>query len=302
MAISGEQRALRTGKLGSSDAPRLMAGRWSELWREKTGRSAPPNLDFVPSVQIGVATESLHARFYTQKTGIGCYPAGDRTYAHPEHAFIVAHLDFLTWFEPSGHYDEAADTILEAKFHGGYKTDEDLAEQYYWQLQHQMLVTGLAQAVLSILRPGSYSIIRVPSSAADSATLLETLRAFWWHVENDVEPSDPLPIEAPRFEQLRVLDMSFHNEFASFGGMLIDHRTSMLAFREAEAELKALMPEDARVAFLRGSAEDGTMPSQGLFLTRAKDGKLSLRFGCPPKKYLDKAEPWMPQWTVEAAE
>src|SRR3546814_12495614 len=96
--------------------------------------------------------------------------------------------------------------------------------------------------------------------------------------------------------------MSLHNEFAAFGGMLIDHRTSMLTFREAEAELKALMPEDARIAFLRGSAENGAMPSHGLFLTRAKDGKLSLRFGSPPKKHLDKAEPWMPQWPAEAAD
>jgi predicted phage-related endonuclease len=303
MAISREQRDSRAGKLGSSDAPRIMAGRWVEVWREKTGRAAPPNLDFVPSVQIGIATEPLHAKFYTQKTGIGCYPAGERTYAHPDHAFIVAHLDFLTWTEPNGHYDQAADAILEAKFHSGIKTDEELAEQYYWQLQHQMLVTGLAQAVLSVLRPTNYSTIRVPRSESDVTTLLETLRAFWWHVENDVEPSDPLPVEPPAFEQLRVLDMSLHNEFASYGGILMDHRAGMLAFREAEAGLKALMPEDARIAFLFCPAEEESeTPSQGFFLTRAKDGKLSLRFGAVPRKYLGKAEPWLPKWRAEAAE
>lgn len=303
MAISGEQREARMGKLGSSDAPRIMAGFWVELWREKTGRTAPPNLDFVPPVQIGIATEPLHAKFYTQKTGIGCYPAGERTYVHPEHAFIVAHLDFLTWTEPNGHYDQAADMILEAKFHSGTKTDEELAEQYYWQLQHQMLVTGLSHSVLSILRPASYAAIRVPRSERDVATLLETLRAFWWHVENDVEPNDPPPVEAPDFERLRVLDMSLHNEFAALGGMLMDHRDGMLAFREAEAGLKALMPDDARIAFLCPSgAEKAGSAARGFFLARSKDGKLSLRFGAVPRKYLQRAEPWLPKSPPQAAE
>ena len=42
MAISGEERAFRATRLGSSDAPRLMSGAWRALWAEKTGRAAAP--------------------------------------------------------------------------------------------------------------------------------------------------------------------------------------------------------------------------------------------------------------------
>jgi len=197
MALTDDQREFRARRIGSSDARRIMAGHWVEVWREKTGRAGPPCLDFVPAVQIGIATEHLHARFYTFRTGIGVYPADHGTYVHPDHDHIVANLDFLTWSALPADPLEPTDTILEAKFHSGPMTDEDLAEKYYWQVQHQMLVSGFRQGVLSVLRPSGYSFLEIPHSEADAETLLETLQAFWWHVENDLEPADPSPVEPP---------------------------------------------------------------------------------------------------------
>jgi hypothetical protein len=293
MAISDDQKMFRARRLGSSDATRIMAGEWLEVWREKTGRIDLPCLDFVPAVQIGVATESLHARFYTFKTGIGCYPANEKTQIHPDYEFIVANLDFLTWSEPPDDPMEPADTLLEAKFHGGFKSDEELAEQYYWQLQHQMLVSGFGRAILSVLRPSGYSTMPIDRNEADIGILLETLRAFWWYVESDLEPADPLPVEAPDFEQMRVLDMSMHNRFVAVGGVLMDNQPQVTAYRQAEVELKALMPRDARVAFV--PPEYGrSAGSSGLFVARSRDGRLSLRFGDVPRKYRHRAETWLP--------
>src|SRR5690606_18226623 len=132
MAISAEQRAMRAGRIGSSDAPRIMAGRWHEVWLEKTGRTTPPDLDLVPAVQIGLATDALHPRFYAHRTGLPCRPAGERSYVHPQHDFLVAHPDFLTWSTPPASVDDEPDTVLEAKFHAGPKSDEELLERYYW--------------------------------------------------------------------------------------------------------------------------------------------------------------------------
>ena len=298
MAISAAQRSLRAGKLGSSDARHVMAGRWKELWREKTGRTQPTCLDFVPAVQIGIATEPLHARFFTRATGIGCLPADAETYVHPRYEFLVAHLDFLTWREPVGPFLDPPDTILEAKFCGGPQLDEELVETYYWQLQHQMMVGGLWNAVLSILRPSGYSWIEVPFDEAQANLLLETELAFWWHVEQDEEPGDPLAVEAPPVEATRILDMTFHNEFADHAGTLLATRTGMQAYKEAEAGLKALMPPEARVAYVpTASGEDG------LYLLRARDGRVSLRFGALPRRYAGRARVWSPgPAAAEAAE
>lgn len=297
MAITQEQRRFRARRIGSSDAVRIMAGDWQALWAEKTGREEPPCLDFVPAVQIGIATEHLHARFYTRKTGIACYPADAESYVHAEHEGIVAHLDFLTWSESGGLFHGRPDTVLEAKFCAGMRSDEELAEQYYWQLQHQMAVVGLNRSVLSILRPSGYSWIEVPYDEARAAELLRAELAFLWHVEQDVEPGDPLPSPPPSFETLRVLDMSCHNAFAAQAGTLASRRADMQAYREAEQELKALMPRDARIAYV---PQGGGLP--GVYLSRARDGKLSLKFGDIPKRHREAACPWLPDWEAEAAD
>ncbi|HVS78442.1 MAG TPA: YqaJ viral recombinase family protein [Steroidobacteraceae bacterium] len=294
MAISDEQRLFRAERLGSSDATRLMAGDWRALWEEKTGRVEPPCLDFVPRVQIGIATEPLHAAFYTHRTGVACRLA-EGTLVHPEFDFIVAHLDFLTWRRPEDEGRSPCDTLVEAKFTAGFKSDPELVQHYHWQIQHQLLVSGLPYAVLSILRPSSYSLLPVERSERDMAKLLDSLHAFWWYVENDIEPPDPEPMAAPAVTGARVLDMSRHNEFAAWGGILAENEPGMRAYRDAENALKALMPADAQVAFLPGTAGEGRAnEARGIFLTRSSDGKLALRFGDLPRRHRAKLEPWEP--------
>ena len=300
LAIDDKQRAFRARRIGSSDAGRIMGGRWQEVWLEKTGRAQPDNLDFIPAVQIGVVTEPLHARFWQRRTGIGCFPATD-TCVHPEFPWMVANLDFLTWSQPPLDPFAAPDTILEAKFCGAPKDDHELVDQYYWQLQHQMLVTGLTRSVLSILRPSSYGWVPVPSRASDQANLLETLKAFWWHVETDTEPGDPLPAHVPDLEEQRVVDMSQHNAFAVHAATLLTCREGWLAYKQAEAELKTLVPDDVRCCHI--SLE--TVPESGvssLHVSRSKDGKLSLRFGRPPEKHLRRSEYWSPPLPQEEPE
>lgn len=294
MAISDEQRLFRAERLGSSDATRLMAGDWRGLWEEKTGRVEPPCLDFVPRVQIGIATEPLHAAFYAHRTGVACRPA-EGTLVHPEFGFIVAHLDFLTWRRPEDKGCLPCDTLVEAKFTAGFKSDQELGQQYHWQIQHQFLVSGLPHAVLSILRPSSYSLLPVERDERGIAKLLDSLHAFWWYVENDIEPPDPEPVAAPAVTGARVLDMSRHNEFAAWGGILMENELGMRAYRGAETALKALMPADAQIAFLPGaSGESAASEPCGVYLARSSDGKLALRFGGLPRRHRAKLEPWEP--------
>jgi len=127
--------------------------------------------------------------------------------------------------------------------------------------------------------------------------LLETIQAFWWHVENDLEPGEPLPVEAPDIEDLSVLDMSMHNRFVAVGGVLIDNHDRVQVYRAAEAELKAMMPVHARVAYVPPSEPS----ARGVVLSRSRDGKLSLRVGELPRKYRARSETWMPEPASEPA-
>ena len=54
----------RTKSIGGSDANRIMRGDWHTLWLEKTKRQEPEDLSWNLPVQIGLATENLHAKFF----------------------------------------------------------------------------------------------------------------------------------------------------------------------------------------------------------------------------------------------
>ncbi|WP_451983626.1 YqaJ viral recombinase family protein [Azospirillum endophyticum] len=299
MAITQAQRDFRAGRIGSSDATRVMAGDWLSLWREKTGRAEAEVLDLVAAVQIGIATEHLHPRFVAHATGRACVAAPD-TYRHAAHDWMVAHPDFLT----SSVADGALDTIVEAKFNSGFQSDADLARRYHWQIQHQLEVVGMDRALLSILRPTGHSLVNVDRRPDDVERLVETLEAFWWHVVNDVEPSDPLPMDGPSYENGRVFDMGRHNRFRALADRLIANRAAALEVKEAEAALKALMPEDARIAFVAidqtGSRSENR--SGGLYLARDREGRLSLRYGAPPRRALADAQSWGPSADPNAVE
>ncbi|WP_082109219.1 YqaJ viral recombinase family protein [Azospirillum thiophilum] len=285
MAITQAQRELRAKRIGSSDATRVMAGDWLSLWREKTGRAEAEILDLVAAVQIGIATEHLHPRFVAHATGRPCVAAPD-TYRHAEHDWMVAHPDFLTGSSPDGELD----TIVEAKFNSGFQTDADLARRYHWQFQHQLEVVGLDRGLLSILRPTGHALVTVDRRPDDVERLVETLEAFWWHVVNDVEPSDPLPMDAPSYETGRVFDMGRHNRFRALAGRLAANRAAALEVREDEAALKALMPGDARIAFVELDRPGGG--PGGLYLARDREGRLSLHYGAPPRRTLADAQSW----------
>jgi len=56
----------------------------------------------------------------------------------------------------------------------------------------------------------------------------------------------------PRIEAIRIVDMSSSNSWAEFAALFRNTRGAFLDHERAKAELKTLMPEDAREAFGHG--------------------------------------------------
>ncbi len=61
-----------------------------------------------------------------------------------------------------------------------------------------------------------------------------------------VEPS------RPRIEAIRIVDMSSSNAWAEFSGIFMRTRQAHLEHEQAKAELKSLVPEDAKEAIGHG--------------------------------------------------
>ena len=78
-------------------------------------------------------------------------------------------------------------------------------------------------------------------------------RKFWRCVESG-EPPRLFGVEPPRprVEAVRIVDMSASNSWAEFAGLFRSTRQAFLEHERSKAELKALMPEDAKQAIGHG--------------------------------------------------
>src|SRR5882762_1494715 len=113
-----------------------------------------------------------------------------------------------------------------------------------------MWVTSTMTAVLSVITGGGKWVeITVASDSLYQHLLLTAEKKFWRCVESGELPrlffAEP---PRPRIEAIRVVDMSSSNAWAEFAGLFRQTRTAFLQHENAKAELKSLMPEDAKEA------------------------------------------------------
>ena len=123
------------------------------------------------------------------------------------------------------------------------------------QLQHNMWVTASRTAVLSIITGGGKWVeMTIPADPLYQHLLLTAEKKFWRCVETGETPHlfgvEP---PRPRIEAVRIVDMSASNSWAEFAGVLLPDPSGLSSsMRRAKAELKKLMPEDAKEAIGHG--------------------------------------------------
>jgi predicted phage-related endonuclease len=134
------------------------------------------------------------------------------------------------------------------------------------QLQHNMWVTASRTAVLSIITGGGKWVeMAIHADPLYQHLLITAEKKFWRCVQNGDTPRlfgvEP---PRPRLEAVRVVDMSASNSWAEFAAV---YRRTRPAFQEhegAKADLKKLVPEDAKEA-----------AGHGIRAKRSKSGAVS---------------------------
>jgi hypothetical protein len=93
----------------------------------------------------------------------------------------------------------------------------------------------------------------IPADLLYQDLLLTSEKKFWRCVESGEAPC-LFGVEPPRrrVEAVRIVDMSAFNSWTEFAGVFCRTRTTYLEHDAAKAELKKLVPEDAREASGRG--------------------------------------------------
>jgi putative phage-type endonuclease len=250
----------RRAFIGGSDARVIMGNdeaKLVRLWREKRGEVEPEDLSNNLTVQLGSATEDLNRRWYERNTGHTIKDV-QRWVQHPVHKWMAATLDGLV---------EQTAAVFEAKFMLPWSfSEKEAAEKHMAQLQHNMWVSNTRAAVLSIITGGGKWVeITIYADPLYQHLLITAEKKFWRCVQSGeiprlfgVEPP------RPRLEAVRVVDMSASNSWADLSTTFRRTRPAYQEHEGAKAELKKLVPEDAKEA-----------TGHGLRARRSKSGAVS---------------------------
>ncbi len=240
--------AARRRFIGGSDAWVIMGADEAaliRLWREKRGEVGPEDLSSNLIVQLGRATEDLNRSWYERSSG---RTVGDvqRLVKHSAIPWMAATLDGIV---------EGIGAVFEAKFMLPWSfSEETAAEKYMAQVQHNMWVTHLRSAVLSIITGGGKWVeITIPMDPLYLSVLVSAEKKFWRCVQSG-EPPHLINAEPPRprIEAIRIIDMSSSNSWAEFAALFRNSRSAFLDHERAKSELKNLIPEDAKEAIGHG--------------------------------------------------
>jgi predicted phage-related endonuclease len=234
--------------IGGSDARIIMGSDEAalvRLWREKRGEAEPEDLSGNLIVQLGTATEALNRRWYEANSGQAITDV-QRHVKHPTLRWMAATLDGRV---------AGTGAVFEAKFMLPWSfSEEAAAEKYMPQLQHNMWVVTATQAVLSVITGGGKWVeITANADPLYQHLIVTAERKFWGCVESG-EPPRLFGVEPPkpRIEAVRIVDMSASNAWAEFAAVFSRTRSAHLEHEQAKAELKDLMPEDAKEAIGHG--------------------------------------------------
>jgi predicted phage-related endonuclease len=234
--------------IGGSDARTIMGDDEAallRLWREKRGEVEPEDLSGNLIVQLGVVTEPLNRHWFERNTG-RLIKDVQRQVRHPVIRWMGATLDGFVG---------ATGEVFEAKFMLPWSfSEEAAAAKHMAQVQHNMWVTNAKAAALSIITGGGKWLeITIPADALYQHLLLTAEKKFWRCVESG-EPPRLSGVEPPRprIEAVRIVDMSSSNSWGEFASVFRNTRQAFLDHERSKAELKSLMPEDAKEAVGHG--------------------------------------------------
>jgi predicted phage-related endonuclease len=250
----------RRAFIGGSDARIIMGDDQEELirlWREKRGEIAPQDFAQNLIVQLGTVTEGLNRTWYQRCTGQVVTDIQKRV-KHPVHSWMAATLDGVV---------AQTGAVFEAKFMLPWAfTEEAAADKHMAQLQHNMWVVAARSSVLSIITGGGKWIeITVHADPLYQHLLLTAEKKFWRCVQSG-EPPLLFGIETPRprLAAVKVIDMTSSNLWADCAAIYLRTRAAHGEHELVKAELKKLMPEDAKEAI-----------GHGVRAKRAKSGAIS---------------------------
>lgn len=259
---------VRNTGIWATDARKIVTGRASEVYLERTGQLEPPDLSDVEPVQWGLRLQEPIARAAADRLRLNIKEA-DYAMTHPKHAWMKSHFDYIT---------EDGQTLLEIKNYNAFKANkygddgsnvvpaDDMA-----QCLHEATVHGVDNIILCVLF-GGQELRTFPLSVEEMAkeVLIQTEAELWGRIQARNPP------DASSSEIGRILHPN------NTGAVKVADPELEQACRELASIKKVLSSYKESVETLQTKIQnymrdDGTLVNQdGVVLAtwkQAKDGK-----------------------------
>lgn len=153
-----------------------------QLWMEKTGQAAPPDLSGNPYIYWGTKNEANIADWFQEETGKKVRKLG--TLQNRTYPFMLANVDRQVLGENAGLEIKTAGV----RHYKEWKGDE-IPDAYYCQCLHYMAVTGSDYWYIAVLLGGNESMWkRIDRNEEDVQTLISHEREFWSLVQTHTAP------------------------------------------------------------------------------------------------------------------
>jgi hypothetical protein len=261
--LTEEQRRLREGKLTASRISCLMTGDREKiyaLWREMVGDPTyeEPNLDEVWAVQLGNATERLSLDWYERLHS----PISRRgeVVVHPDFDWAAATLDG---------FDVGLPGPVEAKHVSGFEKYETVLARYMPQLHWQMECTQTKKCAFSVIQGARQPFVEIVEfDMAYGAELMSRAKKLMECIWNLTPPVELDPVDYQKASALKDYDFTGSNHWAAYAKDFLDHQKAAKLFKDAETQLKGLIPDDAR-----------SVSGHGVFAKRDRALRISVRPG-----------------------
>ena len=241
--------------IGGSDMPAIMGlSRWSTplgVWAYKTGKVVNKlDVEKPEFITLGLELEDFVAQKFAKETG-KAVRRDRRDFTHPEHPFLMAHIDRRI---------VGTDELLEVKTCSAWKEKEwlgeDIPEEYILQVMWYLGLTGMKKGYIAVLIGGQKFIWK--EVAFDKELFDQMVVAaveFWGFVQSDTQPIAIGGDSGTLFELFPTSDIdgavTFEGDDEISVNQMIDSRAAGIqAKKEVQAEIDDI---DAKLKQLLGT-------------------------------------------------
>lgn len=260
LGLSPVERAERINGIGGSDANIILSGnaqRILRLWREKRGEVEAEDLSSMLAVMLGSWTEAFNRQWYERQTGLGVTDVGQFT--------VQADLPWRR--STLDGFVEEKSSVWEAKHVNAFTNAEEVLLRYMPQLQHNMAVVGVENAILSVIYGNhKWECYEIASDWLYQDELLAAETRFWDCVGSGELPVPVPPPPPPRLTGTRELCFEGNNAWAAAASDWRDNVAAAKIHANALKALKELIEDDVTRAY-----------GHGIEAKRSKSGAISIR-------------------------